>query len=214
MENLEYNTQRGKLPLPEYGRNLQKMVDKVVKVDNTEKRTRYAHQLIEIMVQLHTTAKDSPELRHKLWDHLHIMSDFKLNVESPFPVPDREVLTKLPRRLDYPKRSSKYSYYGRNIQLIIEKACEMEEGTEKEAMTKSIANQLKKSYLIWNRDSVDDSLIAQHLAELSNNRLRISEALQLKHTNEILSQAGTKKKPKPKSQKNQQRRKGKYSQQS
>ncbi|MBE0639761.1 MAG: DUF4290 domain-containing protein [Bacteroidales bacterium] len=211
MENLEYNTQRTQLPLPEYGRNLQKMVDKVVKTEDKEKRTRYAHQLIEIMVQLHTTAKDSPELRHKLWDHLHIMSDFKLDIDSPFPVPDREVLTKAPRRISYPKRSMKYSYYGRNIQMIIEKACEMEEGPDKEELTKSIANQLKKSYLIWNRDSVDDSLIAQHLTELSNNRLRISEALQLKHTNEILSQQGTKKKPKPKSSKNQsQRRKGKY----
>lgn len=215
MENLEYNTQRGQLPLPEYGRNLQKMVDKVVKTEDREKRTRYAHQLIEIMIQLHSTAKDSPELRHKLWDHLHIMSDFKLDIDSPFPVPDREVLTKPPRRLSYPKRSMKYSYYGRNIQMIIEKACEMEDGPEKESLTKSIANQLKKSYLIWNRDSVDDSLIAQHLTELSNHRLKIAEDLQLKHTNEILSQQGTanKKKSKSKTPKNQaHRRKGKFTQ--
>jgi hypothetical protein len=211
---MEYNSQREKLPFPEYGRNLQKMVDKVVKVDDRDKRTRYAHQVVEIMVQLHSTAKDSPELRHKLWDHLHFMSDFKLDIESPFPVPDREVLTKPPRNLSYPKSNMKYNYYGRNIQMIIDKACEMEDGPDKEALTKSIANQLKKSYLIWNRDSVDDSLIAQHLSELSKNRLRISEALQLKHTNEILSQQGAKKKSKPKPQKNQsQRRKGKYSQQ-
>ncbi|HPE33496.1 MAG TPA: DUF4290 domain-containing protein [Bacteroidales bacterium] len=213
MENLEYNTQRPQLPLPEYGRNLHKMVDRVVKTNDREKRTQYAHQLIEIMVQLHATAKDSPELRHKLWDHLFIMSDFKLDVDSPFPVPDRQVLTKSPKHLSYPKGAMKYNYYGRNIQEIIEKVAEMEDGTEKETLIKNIANQLKKSYLIWNRDSVDDTVIAKHLEEMSKNRLRISEDLQLKHTNEILNQQGVKKKPKRSSKSQGQRRKNKYNNQ-
>ncbi len=205
MDTLEYNTQRSRLPLPEYGRNLQKMVHKAIKIDDKDKRTRYAHFLVDIMVQLHPSGKDSSELRHKLWDHLHIMSDFQLDIESPYPVPDREVLTKPPNKLSYPNRQFKYRYYGRCIQDIIEKACEMEDGEEKEALTRSIANQMKKSYLIWNKDAVDDSLIAQHLAELSKSRLTISEDLQLKQTFEILGRQ----KKKTKVQKGQNRRKSK-----
>lgn len=203
MNTLEYNTQRSRLPLPEYGRNLQKMVQNALRIEDKEKRTRYAHFLVDIMVQLHPSGKDSSELRHKLWDHLHIMADFQLDIESPFPVPDREVLTKPPKRLSYPDRQFKYRYYGRCIQDIIEKACEFEDGEEKQALTQSIANQMKKSYLIWNKDAVDDTLIAQHLAELSKNRLAITEDVQLKQASEILGRQ----KKKTKVQKGQNRRK-------
>jgi hypothetical protein len=120
MTDLEYNTQRKSIPLPEYGRNLQKMVTKVVNMKDREKRTRYAHQIIEIMIQINPTAKDSPELRHKLWDHLHIMSDFKLDIDSPFPLPDKEVLKTQPEQLSYPDDNLKYNYYGRIIQNIID----------------------------------------------------------------------------------------------
>jgi hypothetical protein len=186
MTDLEYNTQRKSIPLPEYGRNLQKMVTKVVNMKDREKRTRYAHQIIEIMIQINPTAKDSPELRHKLWDHLHIMSDFKLDIDSPFPLPDKEVLKTQPELLSYPDDNLKYNYYGRIIQNIIDVVAEMENGQEKDFHAKNIANQMKKSYLMWNRDTVEDSLIIQHLSELSNNKIKLPENFQLKRSSELV----------------------------
>lgn len=199
MSKLEYNTQRPPLILPEYGRNLQKMVEKILKIEDREKRTAYAYQIIDIMVQLHPNAKDSPELRHKLWDHLYMMSGFKLDVDSPYPKPNREVLKKRPRPLSYNQSKPKYSFYGRNIELLISRVAEMEDGTEKDILIRNIANQMKKAYLLWNKDSVEDSLIAKHLFELSGGKISLSENFQLKSTNEILNQqGGTKKKQKSK----------------
>lgn len=212
---MEYNSQRETITLPEYGRNLHKMVEKVVKTADRDKRTRYAHQLIEVMSQLHNTAKDSPEMRHKLWDHLHIMAGFQLDVDSPFPPPSQEVLHTSPKPLAYPKGNLKYNFYGRNIQDLIEKVAQLEDGQEKELLVRNIANQMKKSYLLWNRDSVDDSLIAQHLWDMSQHRLRWSENFQLTPTHEILGlqQQPNKKKPKSKSRHDHTRKKGKFGQQ-
>ncbi len=202
---MEYNTQRDRLPLPEYGRNLQKMVNNVMTIQDREKRTRFAHLLVEIMIQLHPNSKDSAELRHKLWDHLHIMSNFRLDIDSPFPVPDKETLTKQPKPLSYPVRNLRHNYYGRNIQQMIEETCKMEDGEEKDLLTISIANQMKTSYLLWNKDTVDDNLILQHLAEFSRNNLSLPDNSQLKQTHEIVSRP----KKKQKSQKGGIRRKNK-----
>lgn len=212
---MEYNSQRETITLPEYGRNLHKMVEKVVNTADREKRTRYAHQLIEVMAQLHNTAKDSPEMRHKLWDHLHIMAGFQLDVDSPFPPPSQEVLHTLPKPLAYPKGNLKYNFYGRNIQDLINKVAGLEDGQEKEVLVRNIANQMKKSYLLWNRDSVEDSLIAQHLWDMSHHRLRWSENFQLTPTHEILGlqQQPNKKKSKSKSRHDRAKKKGKFGQQ-
>lgn len=213
MTDLEYNTQRKSIPLPEYGRNLQKMVTKVVNMKDREKRTQYAHQIIEIMIQIYSAAKekDSPELRHKLWDHLHIMSDFKLDVDSPFPLPDKEVLTTLPKPLTYPDDNLKYNYYGRIIQNIIDIVAEMEDGQEKDFLAKNIANQMKKSYLMWNRDTVEDSLIVQHLSEISNNKIKLPENFQLKRSSELIGQQQmNKRKSNSQGQQRKKRKKVKY----
>lgn len=183
---MEYNSQREKLLIPEYGRNLQKIVEVALNTADREKRTKIAHLVVEIMVQIHSTAKDSPELRHKLWDHLHIISDFKLDVDSPFPVPHEEVLTKRPNTLTYPKRDMRFSYYGKNVENIVKKVMELEDGEEKDANIKSIANYLKKTYLLWNRDSVDDNLIKRHLMELSDGEFVLTEEDQLISTYDLL----------------------------
>lgn len=199
---MEYNTQREKLLIPEYGRNLQKIIEKAVRISDRDKRTQMAYLIVDIMAQIHSSqVKDSGDLRHKLWDHLHIMADFELDVDSPYPIPDREVLYKKPNRLEYPKGQIKYNYYGRNIQSLIEEASNYEDGPEKEALVKNIANNMKKAYLTWNRDSVDDDLITKHLAELSNNSLHLPEDEQLTATHEILGQ--TRKKKQQKGQKGQ-----------
>jgi hypothetical protein len=201
---MEYNSQRSKLIIPEYGRNLQKMIEMITTIEDRTKRTQLAYLIVDIMAQLHTLTKekDSDDLRNKLWDHLHIISDFKLDVDSPYPVPDREVLTKSPKKLAYPKHRMRYAHYGKNIELIIDKAIGFEDGPDKDAFVKNIANQLKKSYLTWNRDSVDDDLIILQLGELSHFMLKLSEGDQLQTTSEILGPQ--KKKNKQQSNPNQQ----------
>jgi len=183
---MEYNTQRKKLVISEYGRNLQQMVDHIINVPDRDKRTQFAYAIVDIMAQMHNQ-KDSQEFRVKLWDHLYIMSDFKLDVDSPFKMPDPESLAKKPDILSYPRGGIRFHHYGRNIQMIIEKIIEMEVGPEKEAIVKLIANHLKKSYLTWNRESVDDDLIYKHLAELSHGKLDIPHGEQLNSTSEILA---------------------------
>lgn len=207
---MEYNSQREKLLIPEYGRNLQKMIRLATTMEDRDKRTKMAHALVDIMAQIHSPQiKDTTDLRHKLWDHLHIMADFELDVDSPFPVPDREVLTKSPRRLGYPRGAVRYNYYGRNIQMIIDKAVEMPSGPEKDALIVNIANNMKKAYLTWNRDSVDDQLISDHLKELSNQQLEIPKDEQLNATHEILGRNVKKKPTKPQKGHGQNRRRNK-----
>lgn len=183
---MEYNTQREHLTIPEYGRNLQKIVQVAINTDDRDKRTQIAYLIVDIMAQLHAKAKDSPELRHKLWDHLHIMADFQLDVDGAFPPPDREVLTKDPERLNYPKKDMRYSYYGKNIEMIVNKITEKEDIKDRKEISKLIANHLKKAYLTWNRDSVDDNLIKRHLADLSNGSLTLTEEDQLINTYEVV----------------------------
>jgi hypothetical protein len=183
---MEYNTQRKRLVISEYGRNLQQMIEQIMTVPDRDKRTQYAYAIVDIMAQMHNQ-KESQEFRVKLWDHLYIMSDFKLDVDSPFKMPDPESLAKKPDMLSYPRGGIRFHHYGRNIQLIIEKVIELEEGSEKEAIVKLIANHLKKSYLNWNRESVDDDLIYEHLAELSRGKLELARDEQLNSTSEILA---------------------------
>ncbi len=183
---MEYNTQRKKLAISEYGRNLQKMIDHVMTIPDRDKRTQFACAIIDIMAQMHNQ-KESQEFRIKLWDHLFIMSDFQLDIDSPFKKPDPESLAKKPELLSYPKGGIRFHHYGRNIQLIIEKVIDFEEGSEKEAIIKLIANHLKKSYLTWNRESVEDDLITKHLLELSHGKLELAEDEQLNATYDILS---------------------------
>jgi len=183
---MEYNSQRTKLVISEYGRNLQKMVDFISTVTDRDKRTQYAYVIVDIMAQMHNQ-RDSEDFRHKVWDHLYIMSDFNLDVDSPFDRPDPESLAKKPKPLGYPKGGIRFHHYGRNIQQIIQKAIELEDGPEKDALVKLIANHLKKSYLNWNRDSVDDELITKHLEELSKGKLKLADDEQLNTTNDILA---------------------------
>jgi len=190
---MEYNSQRDHLTIPEYGRNLQKIVQVAINTEDRNKRSQIANLIVDIMAQLHAQAKDSPELRHKLWDHLHIISNFQLDVDSPYPQPNREVLTKDPNRLSYPKRDMRYSYYGKNIEAIIKKVSDQDHGDDQLEVAKSIANQLKKAYLTWNRDSVDDALIKRHLKDLSDDKLTLSIDEQLISTHDLLGKPVKKK---------------------
>ena len=191
---MEYNSQRSKLIVPEYGRNVQKMAEHLLTVEESEKRNRMATALVQVMGQLHPEIKDTPDARQKLWDHLHIITDFQLDVDSPFPKPSRELLEKKPNPMPYAQGNIPFRHYGKHIIKIIEAVAEMEDSTEKENLTKAIGNHLKKSYLTWNRDSVTDEIIADHLTRLSKDKLKLSESARLHETSDILARQRSKKK--------------------
>lgn len=173
MFDLEYNSERSPMIIPEYGRHIQKLVDYCVALETKEERNRMAQAIIDVMGNLQPHLRDVPDFKHKLWDQLHIIADFKLDVDSPYETPSKEELQEKPERLPYPKLASKYRFYGTNIETMIEVALTWEEGEIKEALVFTIANHMKKCYLNWNKDTVDDAVIFEHLYELSNGKLDI-----------------------------------------
>ncbi|MDX1365243.1 DUF4290 domain-containing protein [Arenibacter latericius] len=174
VENLEYNTERSKLIIPEYGRHFQKMVDYAVTIEDDEERNKVANAIVSVMGNIQPHLRDVPDFHHKLWDQLFIMSDFKLNVESPFPITSKEVLQKRPEPLEYPQNFPKYRFYGNNIKRMIDVAVKWEKGDKRAGLEYAIANHMKKCYLNWNKDTVDDKVIFKHLYELSNGEIDLA----------------------------------------
>ena len=175
VENLEYNSERPKLIIPEYGRHFQKMVDYAVSIEDDEERNKVAKAIISVMGNLQPHLRDVPDFQHKLWDQLFIMSDFKLKVESPFPIPIKEVLEQSPEPLEYPQNHPKYRFYGTNIKRMIDVAINWEEGDLRSGLEFAIANHMKKCYLNWNKDTVDDKVIFNHLFELSEGKIDLAK---------------------------------------
>jgi hypothetical protein len=184
---MEYNTTREFIPITEYGRNIKKMIDYTITVEDREKRTRLAKAIVNVMSQVNPQMRDNIEFKHKLWDHLFILSDLKLDVEAPFPIPSHIHIDHKPEKIAYPTYNIAFKHYGNNIEKIIKKAIEMEEGEQKNALIKTIANHLKKSYLNWNRESVTDEVIASHLEMLSEGKLKLGEEVVLSNTRDILA---------------------------
>jgi hypothetical protein len=173
VQHLEYNSERKPLIIPEYGRYLHKIIDQAVLVENRDERNKMAKYIISVMGNLNPHLRDVPDFQHKLWDQIFIMSDFKLDVDSPYPIPSREVLKMKPDPLKYPQNFPKYRFYGNNIKYMIDVANKWEEGEMKSALVKVIANHMKKSYLSWNKDTVTDVVIFEHLFELSDGKLNL-----------------------------------------
>lgn len=186
MNTIEYNTTRDKLKIREYGRNIQKLITFAIAIEDKTERTQFCHFIIQVMSQIQTQ-KDGSDFKRKLWDHMHIISDFKLDVDSPFEVPTKTFYQTKPEPIEYKEKNLRFKQYGNNIEKIIEKAIEFEEGPEKETLIKIIANHLKKLYLHWNRESVNDDLINEHLKILSGGKLKLSEDFTYNSTGEILS---------------------------
>ncbi|MDX8554183.1 DUF4290 domain-containing protein [Tenacibaculum sp. 1B UA] len=173
--DLEYNSKRSKLIIPEYGRHIQKLVNHCIALEDKEERNTMAKAIIDVMGNLQPHLRDVPDFKHKLWDQLHIMADFELDVDSPYETPSKEELQEAPDRLPYPKSASKYRFYGTNIQTMIDVALTWEKGEMKEALVFTIANHMKKCFLNWNKDTVDDNVIFNHLYELSDGRIDIRD---------------------------------------
>lgn len=170
---LEYNSERSHLIIPEYGRHLQKLIDQASAIEDREERNKAARYIISVMGSLNPHLRDVPDFQHKLWDQIFIMSDFNLDVDSPYPIPSREMLEQKPDRLEYPQNFPKYRFYGNNIKYMIDVANKWEDGEMKNALIMVIANHMKKSYLSWNKDTVKDEVIFQHLLELSDGKINL-----------------------------------------
>jgi Domain of unknown function (DUF4290) len=185
--NLEYNSERQPLIIAEYGRHLQKLINQATEVVDDVERNKIAKYIIQVMGSLNPHLRDVPDFQHKLWDQLFIMSDFRLVVDSPYPIPSREVLQLKPDILQYPQNFPKYRYYGNNIKYMIDVANKWEDGELKNALVKVIANHMKKSYLSWNKDTVRDDVIFEHLYELSGGKINMTESSEeLLNTNDLL----------------------------
>jgi hypothetical protein len=174
MESLQYNSERTPLIIPEYGRHLHIMVNQMLETEDREERNKKAKAIIGVMGNLNPHLRDVPDFQHKLWDQLFIMSDFNLDVDSPFEKPIRELLEERPQPLTYPQNFPKYRFYGNNIKSMIDVARKWEEGEMKDALVFNIANHMKKCFLSWNKDTVDDQVIFNHLTELSENTLSVN----------------------------------------
>ena len=175
IKNLEYNTNRENLIIPEYGRHIQKMINYASSRETKEERNKLANSIISVMGNLQPHFRDVSDFQHKLWDQLFIMSGFNLDVDSPFPKPSKEIFEEKPEKLNYPQNHPKYRFYGNNIKKMIDVATNWEEGEMKKELIYVIANHMKKCFLKWNKDSVDDGIIFNHILELSNGKIKIDK---------------------------------------
>jgi hypothetical protein len=188
MNSLEYNTARKKLIIPEYGRHVHQMVDQALAIKNREDRNKMAKAIIGVMGNLNPHLRDVPDFKHKLWAQLFIMSDFKLDVDSPFDIPlEEDYKNSKPSKLNYPQTYPKYRFYGNNIKKMVDIAISWDDGDLKNKLVLNIANHMKKCFLNWNKDSVEDNVIIDHLSDLSNGRLSVSKSsLPLTDSSEFL----------------------------
>ncbi|MCO4303966.1 DUF4290 domain-containing protein [Riemerella anatipestifer] len=171
---MEYNTQKTNLQLPEYGRIIQELVEYCKTLPSKEERNKVAKAIVDFMGQRNPQLRDEENYAHKLWDHLYIISGYDLDVDAPYPFPTPEEINQKPKKMDYPKLQGDYKFYGKSILQLIERALELEDGDEKEALIEVIANNMKKSYDVYNKEHVQDDVIFRHLKELSENRLDLT----------------------------------------
>ena len=183
----DYNTQQKKLIMPEYGRNVQQMIDHCVSIEDREERTRCANTIINIMGNLFPHLRDVDDFKHKLWDHLAIMSDFKLDIDYPYEIIRKENLRTKPDRIPYTLTPIRYRHYGKTLERMIKKCEDYPDGPERDQLISLLANHMKKSFLTWNKEVVDDDKIFKDLREYSHGRIDLSpETFRLKESKEFL----------------------------
>ena len=171
---MEYNTTRNYLMMREYGRHIQKMVEHLLSIEDKERRQRNAQALIELMGFLNPHLKNVEDFRHKLWDHLFYISDFKLDVESPYPIPQRETYKLKPKPLPYPKRYPRFSHLGKNLELVIDKALKEDNGEKRQGFANAIAYYMKLAYTNWHKDTVHDDAIQSELTSITQGQLEFT----------------------------------------
>ena len=184
---MEYNTEREKIVISEYGRNIQVMIRHLMDIEDRKKRTEAAYFIVNVMAQMNPQVKESNDYMHKLWDHLHIIANYELDVDGPYPKPTPEMQKQKPEHVGYQKNNIRYGHYGQYIYDVVKKVKEMEDGPKKQAILINIANQMKRDYLNWNRDTVNDLLILDDLYKISGEEITLPMETKLIPTNEILN---------------------------
>ena len=191
IDNLQYNTERTKLIIPEYGRHLHKMIDQALACENRVERSNLAKAIIGVMGNMNPHLRDVPEFQHKLWDQLFIMSDFQLDVDSPYEIPKKESFLEKPKLMPYPKSKIKYGHYGQYTQKILKNAHEVTDEKEKAYLTTAMGNFMKKQFLTHNNSAVENSVIGEKLNELSDGVLTMDNPdEELTSTNQLLKTLG------------------------
>lgn len=199
---MEYNTGRDKIVISEYGRNIQEMIRHLMDIEDRKQRTEAAYFIVSVMAQMNPQVKESNDYMHKLWDHLHIIAEYQLDVDGPYPKPTPEMQKKKPEHVGYQKNNIRYGHYGQYIYDVVKKVKEMEDGPKKQAILINIANQMKRDYLNWNRDTVNDLLILDDLYKISGEEITLPMETKLIPTNEILNKQ-------PQQQQNQKKKQNK-----
>ncbi len=187
---MEYNTQRKKLLLPEYGRNVQEMIAHAMTIEDRNERNKATRAIIEVMGQLNPHLRDVDDFKHKLWTHLFVMSDFQLDVDSPYDIPKAETLLSKPNKMEYPKSRIRYGHYGKYTQAILSDSKLVTDEAEREYLKITMANFMKKQFLAYNNDTVENHVIANQLKELSQGDLVLENPDELMNTNQILKSFG------------------------
>ncbi|MDR2911488.1 MAG: DUF4290 domain-containing protein [Bacteroidales bacterium] len=207
---MDYNSKRKKLVLPEYGRNMQNIVDYIITIQDRDERNRAAKTAVDIMGNLYPYLRDVAEFNYKLWDHLAIMADFKLDIDYPYEHISPNILNEKPNKIPYAQFPIKYRHYGLIMERMINKIPEYE-GEEKEILIQQLANHMKKSYLVWNKGAVEDEKIFSDLEELSGEKIELNPAFKLTETKNILgnNNNNNKNKNKSKNKKNNKNKSGK-----
>ena len=204
-QGLLYNTERGQIIISEYGRNMQEMIRHLMEIEDRQKRTEAAQFIIQVMAQMNPQVKQSDDYVHKLWDHLYIISDYQLDVDSPFPVPQPMNEASKPQHVGYQNHDIKYGHYGYYMAKMIEIASEREDEDMRHALAYSIANQMKRNFMEWSGNMVNDQQIIDDLKAMSNGRLVLPDETKLNGTNDVLTKPvlsqkqGSKKKKKTQS---------------
>lgn len=170
---MQYNTQRKKLPMPEYGRGIQDMVEYALTIPNKEERQRCANTIVAIMGNMFPHLRDVPDFKHKLWDHLAVMSDFKLDIDYPYEVKTVRDTHVRPRPMNYPMKRIRYRHYGYLLETLLRKMREMPEGKERDVLTRMVANQMKRSLYNWNKDAMEDGKVAADIAEYTGGVVKL-----------------------------------------
>lgn len=200
---MDYSTKREKLILPEYGRNVQYMVEHIKKINDRDLRNQAAQEIINVMGNLNPHLRDINDFKHKLWDQLAQMADFDLDIDSPYPTPKKETFEEKPERIPYVEGPLKYRFLGRTMQKLIKAAVEVEDKEKQDQLIKVITNHMKKLYVIWNKDSVEDAYIFERLEELSDGKLEVEDGTRLMESKDLV--AKRRKKPQKSQKKGYQR---------
>ncbi len=175
----DYNTQRRKLRLPEYGRHIQKMIQYVKSIDDREKRNEQIRAVVSVMGNLNPHLRDIQDFRHKLWDHVYLIADFDIDIDSPYPVPTPATFEEKPQRIPYPNSPVSIMHYGRNIENMWSAIADLPAGDEKDTMIAAMAYYMKKQYVTWNKETVGDDIIVKDIEALSKGRVKVDSQLKL-----------------------------------